>query len=108
MSDNARPALYDARYEAFVPTRALADRDAVVTIAGKHCEQGDLLIRDAALPSDLAIDDIVCTPCTGAYGYAMASNYNKLTRPAVVFVNDGIARIVIRRETTDDLLRLDT
>ncbi len=107
ISDNPRPALYGARYEAFVPERAAAARNKVVTLAGKHCEQGDVLIRDAHLPGDVAIGDIVCTPCTGAYGYSMASNYNKLTRPAVVFVADGHARVVVRRETDDDLLRLD-
>ncbi len=107
MSDNARPALYGARYEAFLVDRADASRDLTATIAGKHCEQGDLLVRDAQLPSDVAIGDVVCTPCTGAYGYAMASNYNKVPRPAVVFVADGHARVVIRRETPDDLLRLD-
>ena len=107
MSDNARPALYDAQYEAFVPTRASANRDAVATIAGKHCEQGDLLIRDAQVPSDVAVGDLLCTPCTGAYGYAMASNYNKVPRPAVVFVRNGQARLVVRRETFDDLGRLD-
>jgi diaminopimelate decarboxylase len=107
MSDNARPALYGARYEAFVPARGGARRDAIVTVAGKHCEQGDVLVRDASLPSDLTIGDIVCTPCTGAYGYSMASNYNKVPRPAVVFVRDGTARLVVRRETPDDLLRLD-
>ncbi len=107
MSDNPRPALYDARYEAFVPTRANAERPLIATVAGKHCEQGDLLIRDAHLPTDIAVDDLLCTPCTGAYGYSMANNYNKVTRPAVVFVRDGSARLVIRRETADDLLRLD-
>jgi diaminopimelate decarboxylase len=107
MSDNARPALYGAQYEAFVPSRATAPRDALVTIAGKHCEQGDLLVRDAELPGDIVPGDVVCTPVTGAYGYAMASNYNKLPRPAVVFVRDGVARVVVRRETFDDLLRSD-
>lgn len=107
MSDNPRPATYGARYEAFVVTRAHASRPRVATIAGKHCEQGDVLVRDAALPVDLAIGDVVATPATGAYGYAMASNYNKVPRPAVVFVRDGVARVVVRRETLDDLLRLD-
>lgn len=107
MSDNARPALYDAQYEAFLPARAGAHRDSIVTIAGKHCEQGDLLIRDARVPSDIAVDDVLCTPCTGAYGYAMASNYNKVPRPAVVFVQNGVARVVVRRESFDDLGRLD-
>jgi diaminopimelate decarboxylase len=79
----------------------------MVTVAGKHCEQGDVLARSARLPGDVAVDDVLCMPCTGAYGYSMASNYNKLPRPAVVFVRDGEARIVVRRETDDDLTRLD-
>lgn len=107
MSDNARPALYGAVYDTFVATRAHADRPRVVTVAGKHCEQGDLLVRDANVPSDLAVGDLLVTPATGAYGYAMASNYNKVPRPAVVFVRNGEARLVVRRETDADLLRLD-
>jgi len=107
MSDNLRPATYGARYEAFVPARASAPRTRVVTVAGKHCEQGDLLVRDAAVPADIAVGDILCTPATGAYGYAMANNYNKVTRPAVVFVKGGEPRLVVRRETLDDLLGLD-
>jgi len=107
MSDNARPATYGARYEAFLPERVTAARPLIVTVAGKHCEQGDLLVRNATLPADLAVGDLLCTPATGAYGYAMASNYNKVPRPAVVFVADGEARLVVRRETVDDLLRLE-
>ena len=104
MSDNLRPVTYGARYEAFVPTRALAAREATVTIAGKHCEQGDLLVRDAQLPADLAIGDLLAVPVTGAYGHSMASNYNRVARPAVVFVRNGEARVVVRRETEADLL----
>jgi diaminopimelate decarboxylase len=107
MSDNLRPMAYAARYEAFVPARAGADRSLIATIAGKHCEQGDLLVRDASLPADVHLDDIVAVPVTGAYGQSMASNYNKVARPAVVFVRDGEARVVVRRETDDDLVRLD-
>jgi len=107
MSDNARPATYGARYEAFLPERATAERPLVATVAGKHCEQGDLLVRNATLPADVAVGDLLCTPATGAYGYAMASNYNKVPRPAVVFVADGATRLVVRRETHDDLLRLE-
>ncbi len=107
ISDNPRPALYGAGYETFVPTRVTADRTRIVTIAGKHCEQGDLLVRDAAVPADLAVGDLLVTPCTGAYGHAMASNYNAALRPAVVFVRDGDARLVVRRETVDDLLARD-
>jgi diaminopimelate decarboxylase len=107
MSDNLRVALYGAQYEAFVPTRAAAERDRVVTVVGKHCESGDIVVRDASVPADLAVGDLLVTPNTGAYGYSMASNYNKVTRPAVVFVADGRARLVVRRETLEDLLRLD-
>ena len=107
MSDNPRPAIYGARYEAFLPARVRSDRNRIVTVAGKHCEQGDVLIHDASLPEDVAVDDFLCTPATGAYAYSMASNYNAQPRPAVVFVRDGEARVVIRRETLDDLLRLD-
>ena len=107
MSDNPRPVLYDSGYEAFLPREVEADRDRVVTIVGKHCESGDILVRDAHVPADLDIDDILATPVTGAYGYSMASNYNKVPRPAVVFVRDGEARLVVRRESLDDLLALE-
>ena len=78
-----------------------------MTVAGKHCEQGDLLVRDAHLPADVAVGDVLATPVTGAYGYSMASNYNLVPRPAVVFVRDGDARVVVRRETFDDLVARD-
>jgi diaminopimelate decarboxylase len=107
MSDNLRPVTYGARYETFLPARATADRPAIVTIAGKHCEQGDIIVRDARLPSDVTIGEVLATPVTGAYCHSMASNYNKVTRPAVVFVRDGAARVVVRRETDLDLVRLD-
>jgi diaminopimelate decarboxylase len=107
MSDNLRPVTYGARYEAFLPARATSDRPARVTIAGKHCEQGDIVVRDAQLPTDLAVGEVLATPVTGAYGLSLASNYNKVTRPAVVFVRDGSARVVVRRETDSDLVRLD-
>jgi diaminopimelate decarboxylase len=108
MSDNLRPVTYGARYETFLPARATVDRSAPVTIAGKHCEQGDIIVRDASLPDDFRIGEIVATPVTGAYCHSMASNYNKVTKPAVVFVRDGTARLVVRRETESDLVRLDT
>jgi len=107
MSDNLRPVTYGARYEAFLPARVRAPRDRVVTVAGKHCEQGDVLVRDAHLPADLAVGDVLATPVTGAYAHSMASNYNKVARPAVVFVRDGSARVVVRREGPEDLVRLD-
>ena len=107
MSDNPRPVLYDSGYEAFLPRATTADRPRTVTIVGKHCESGDKLVEGADLPADLAVGDVLCTPVTGAYGYSMASNYNKVPRPAVVFVRDGQPRTVVRRETFEDLVRLD-
>ena len=107
MSDNPRPVLYGSGYEAFLPRAVTASRPAAVRVVGKHCESGDMLVADARLPADLAVGDVLATPVTGAYGYAMASNYHKVPRPAVVFVVDGRARAVVRRETLDDLTRLD-
>ncbi len=107
MSDNPRPVLYGSGYETFLARAVDADRTRVVTVVGKHCESGDVLVRDARLPADLAVGDVMATPVTGAYGHSMGSNYNKVPRPPVVFVADGDARLVVRRETLDDLLRLD-
>ena len=107
MSDNPRPVLYGSGYEVFLPRAVAADRPRRVTVVGKHCESGDVLVRDAQVPADLQVGDLLATPVTGAYGHSMGSNYNKVTRPAVVFVADGDARLVVRRETDDDLLRLD-
>ena len=107
MSDNPRPVLYGSGYEAFSPIRALDPRAATGRLVGKHCESGDVLIFEAELPAGLAAGDLLATPVTGAYGHSMASNYNKLTRPPVVFVRDGEARLVVRRETYEDLIRCD-
>ena len=107
MSDNPRPVLYGSGYEAFMPRQPLADRPERARVVGKHCESGDVIIFDAALPAGLQVGDLLATPVTGAYGYSMASNYNKIARPAVVFLRGGSARPVIRRETDDDLVRLD-
>ena len=107
MSDNPRPVLYGSGYEAFVPGRANAAREHEVRIVGKHCESGDIVVREAAVPGDLAVGELLVTPVTGAYGHSLASNYNKVTRPAVVFVSQGKARLVVRRESLDDLVRLD-
>ena len=107
MSDNPRPVLYGSGYEVFLPRAVGAGRPRSVAVVGKHCESGDVLVADGWLPQDVAIGDILAVPVAGAYGYAMASNYNKVPRPAVVFLRDGNARPVIRRETHDDLLRLD-
>ena len=107
MSDNPRPVLYGSGYEAFLPRAADAPREMAVSVVGKHCESGDMLVRDALVPADTAVGDILATPVTGAYGHSMGSNYNKVLRPAVVFVANGEARLVVRRETHDDLLACD-
>ncbi len=107
MSDNPRPVLYGSGYEAVDVARPQAERDGTFRIVGKHCETGDLLIDEAALPADIAVGSLIATPVTGAYGYSMASNYNRALRPPVVFVKDGAARLVLRRETLDDLVRLE-
>jgi diaminopimelate decarboxylase len=107
MSDNLRPVTYGAQYEAFVPARARDERTLTATVVGKHCESGDIVVRDAQLPAGLAVGDVLATPVTGAYGHVMANNYNKVARPPVVFVRDGTARLVVRRETDADLVRLD-
>jgi diaminopimelate decarboxylase len=106
MSDNPRPALYGAVYDVLVADRAEADPDRTYTIAGKHCESGDLLIEDARLP-ELRPGDVLAVPATGAYAASMASNYNVLPRPAAVMVHEGTARLIVRRETIDDLLARD-
>ncbi len=82
-------------------------RPQPVRVVGKHCESGDVLVREAWVPDDLAVGDLLATPVTGAYGHSMGSNYNKVLRPPVVFVRDGEARLVVRRETVDDLLATD-
>ena len=107
MSDNPRPVLYGSGYEAFLPRAVGAPRPERARVVGKHCESGDVLIFDAALPEGLRVGDLLATPVTGAYGHSMASNYNKLPRPPVVFVRDGAHRLVVRRENFDDLVRFD-
>ena len=107
MSDNPRPVLYGSGYEVFLPRAAAAERPREVTVVGKHCESGDIVVPEGWVPQDLAVGDVLGVPVAGAYGYSMASNYNKVPRPAVVFARAGEAREVVRRETYDDLLRLD-
>jgi diaminopimelate decarboxylase len=107
MSDNPRPVLYGSGYEAFLPRATTARRPRPVSVVGKHCESGDLIVPDGFVPDDLEVGDILATPVTGAYGYSMASNYNKVPRPAVVFVSAGAARVAVRRELVEDLLALD-
>lgn len=106
MTDNLRPALYEARYEAAIANRINEKADDLVSIAGKCCETGDMLIWDVRLPKGAA-GDILAVPCTGAYGYAMSNNYNRIARPAVVFVKEGNAEVVVERETLADLISHD-
>jgi diaminopimelate decarboxylase len=106
MSDNLRPMLYGSRYEAIVADRAGDIPDTLATVAGMHCESGDILVRDAMLASP-RVGDVLVTPATGAYGYAMANNYNGVPRPPVHFCSDGDARMVVRRETHHDLVARD-
>ena len=107
MSDNPRPVLYGSGYEAFDVEHPMAERPVPVRLVGKHCECGDVLIDEAWLPAASGVGSVIATPVTGAYGYSMASNYNRVPRPAVVFVANGTAREVLRRETFDDLARLE-
>lgn len=106
MTDNIRPALYQAKYEAVLANKPLEKPAEVVSIAGKCCESGDMLIWDLPLPH-AGDQDILAVFCTGAYGYSMANNYNRIPRPPVVFVENGEAKLVVQRETYEDLVRLD-
>jgi diaminopimelate decarboxylase len=106
MADNIRPTAYGARYTPVLANRVLDARDATVAVAGKYCESGDVLVKDARLPLP-RVDDLVAVPGSGAYHLAMASNYNLSPRPAVVVVSEGGARLVRRRETYEDLLRAE-
>ena len=106
MTDNIRTALYDARYECLIANRAAEPRDAIVTVAGKHCESGDVVMIDANIQTP-GVGDVLVIMTTGAYNYSMSSNYNKQPRPAVVWVADGQAREVVRRESYEDLLATD-
>lgn len=107
MSDNIRPSLYDAQYDARLVSRA-SDAPAVLArIVGKHCESGDIIVRDTWVSSDVGPGDLIAVAATGAYCYSMSSRYNLLTRPAVVAVKDGNARLILRRETVEDLLSLE-
>jgi len=106
IADNIRPALYGAKYEAIVANEVVGKKDEKVTVAGKLCESGDILIKDVDLP-ELAPGDIIAVPCCGAYCLPMASNYNAALRPAIVMVNDGRARLIRRRESYEDLMNCD-
>jgi diaminopimelate decarboxylase len=106
MSDNLRPMIYGSRYEALIANRAAEPADVPVTVAGMHCESGDILVQEATIAPP-SVGDVLVTPATGAYGYAMANNYNAVPRPPVVFCADGDARLVVRRETYEDLVARD-
>ena len=107
MSDNIRTALYDAEYTCVLASRESAAPPMLSRIVGRHCESGDIVVRDTYLPADLVPGDLLAVAATGAYCRSMASNYNHVTKPAVVAVREGAARLLLRRETIDDLLRLD-
>ncbi|GLZ75951.1 diaminopimelate decarboxylase [Actinorhabdospora filicis] len=107
MSDNIRPALYDASYSATIASRASSAAPVLARVVGKHCESGDIVVKDEFLPADVSPGDLLAVPGTGAYARSMASNYNHVPRPPVLAVADGTVRVIVRRETEDDLLRLD-
>ncbi|MGV8966804.1 MAG: diaminopimelate decarboxylase [Cellulomonas sp.] len=107
MSDNLRPALYDARYTAVLASRAGSAETVQCRVVGKHCESGDIVVHDVLLPADIARGDLLAVPATGAYGRSMASNYNHVPRPPVLAVTAGTVRVLVRRETEADLLALD-
>jgi diaminopimelate decarboxylase len=106
MSDNLRPMLYGSPYEALIANRADTTPGSAATIAGMHCESGDILVRDAMLATP-QVGDVLVTPATGAYGHAMANNYNGATRPPVILCSQGEAKVVVRRETHEDLVARD-
>jgi diaminopimelate decarboxylase len=107
MSDNLRTALYGAEYTAVIANRESTAKKIATRIVGKHCETGDIIIKDIDFPSDVTPGDLLATPATGAYGRSMATNYNHISRPPVVAIKDGKARVILRRESIEDLLRLD-
>lgn len=107
MSDNIRPSLYGAEYTTILANRTSTAPHVSSRLVGKHCETGDIVIREIDLPDDIVPGDLLAVPATGAYGRSMASNYNHVPRPPVVAVKDGKARVIVRRETEADLLRLD-
>jgi diaminopimelate decarboxylase len=107
MSDNARPVLYDADYSAILASRSSDAAPQLSRVVGKHCESGDIVVRDVYLPEDVAAGDLLAVPGTGAYCWALSSNYNYLARPGVVAVRGGSARLIVRGETEEDLLNRD-
>jgi diaminopimelate decarboxylase len=108
MSDNIRTALYDASYTCVLANRASTAAPKLARVVGKHCESGDIVVRDTWLPGDVQAGDLLAVAATGAYCRSMASNYNHVPRPPVVAVRQGVSTVLVRRETEDDLLHLDT
>ena len=107
MSDNVRTALYSADYSATLASRSSDAEPMLARVVGKHCESGDIVVKDEFLPADLAPGDLIAVPGTGAYCRSLSSNYNHVPRPPVIAVKDGKARVIVRRETEADLLALD-
>jgi diaminopimelate decarboxylase len=107
MSDNARPSLYEAEYHVTLASRSTTAKPVLVRVVGKHCESGDIVVRHDYLPEDVQPNDLVAVAVTGAYCYSLSSNYNFLTKPAVVAVRNGEARLIIRGETEADLFTRD-
>ena len=107
MSDNIRPSLYGAEYTTILANRTSSAKNVSSRLVGKHCETGDIIIREIDLPDDIVPGDLLAVPATGAYGRSMASNYNHVPRPSVVAIKDGKARVIVRRESIEDLLALD-
>ena len=107
MSDNIRPALYAAEYSAVLANRRSQRSAVLCRVVGKHCEGGDIVVRDVYLPADVRPGDLIAVPGSGAYSRSMASNYNHVPRPSVVSVRGGTCHTLLRRETIDDLLALD-
>jgi diaminopimelate decarboxylase len=107
MSDNIRPSLYGAKYTTILANRTSTAPKISSRLVGKHCETGDILIREIDLPSDVVPGDLLAVPATGAYGRSLANNYNHVPRPPVIAIKDGKARVIVRRETEADLLGLD-
>ena len=107
MSDNARPALYEAEYHTVLASRVSSAAPALSRVVGKHCESGDIVVRHDYLPADVAPNDLLAVAATGAYCHSMSSNYNWIARPPVVAVKGGVARVIIRGETEADLFSRD-
>ncbi len=107
MSDNVRTALYDANYSCTLADRASVAEPVLARVVGKHCESGDIVVKDEFLPADVSVGDLIAVPGTGAYCRSLSSQYNHTPRPPVIAVRDGVARVIVRRETVDDLLALD-